>query len=600
MILGWILMSPFPSVAQELAYEVEIKGVENDELVKAIEASSNLVQLAKVPLSRTSILIHRGRSDEKRILNVLKSFGYFSGKIRIKIAGHSIQNILPSQISTSESSKVEIFISTGTLFLFDQIKLHGTNHPGLEDLSPALKPGDAAKGQSVLDAERELLARAKLAGYPHVRLGKRLLRVNRNKKTMDVVLTLIPGESVLLGDINIQGLEQVEKDFISNRIPWKIRDRYDPGVLEGFRSDLSGLDLFSSIKMTVPENNSSTDDGKEPQLTPVNISVKEKPFRYFGFGGDFSTTDGLGLNAFWGHRNFFGRGEKLKVTGRLARIGQNALSNINRRLVLDFQKPDFLSRKQNLLFNTELVEENPNAFKRKAISSSLGISRPVGKTFTFSIGATAEYSTIEDENGEDSFALFGLPMSLKQDTTRDLLDPKNGFRNEIRITPYTTAVGPGGNFTKIKLGSKGYFEVTKGVVLAGRALVGSILGASTDDIPADKRYFSGGGGSVRGYAFQNVGPLDGADDPIGGRSVLEVGAEVRLRYKNFGLVPFIDGGNVFDDEIPKFDQKLQWGVGLGIRYYSKLGPLRLDLALPINKRNSDDPFAFYISIGQAF
>ena len=130
--------------------------------------------------------------------------------------------------------------------------------------------------------------------------------------------------------------------------------------------------------------------------------------------------------------------------------------------------------------------------------------------------------------------------------------------------------------------------------------IGSILGASTDGIPADKRYFSGGGGSVRGYQFQNVGPLDGAEDPIGGRSVIEVAAEVRLRYKDFGLVPFIDGGNVFDAEIPKFDEKLQWGVGLGLRYYSKLGPLRLDLAVPIDKRNSDDPFAFYISIGQAF
>ena len=157
------------------------------------------------------------------------------------------------------------------------------------------------------------------------------------------------------------------------------------------------MDLFSSIKLTVPENTSFKDESKEPQLTPVNISVKEKPFRFFGFGGDFSTTDGLGLNAFWGHRNFLGRGEKLKVTGRLARIGQNALSNINRRLILDFQKPDFLSRKQDLLFNSELVEENPNAFKRKAISGTLGISRPVGKTFTFSIGATAEYSIIEDE-----------------------------------------------------------------------------------------------------------------------------------------------------------------------------------------------------------
>lgn len=599
LILAWFLMPPSPSYSEEYSYEVDVKGVEDKEIIQAVKASSNLVQFASKPLTSPSVLIHRGRSDEKRVLNVLKSFGYFSGKVRIEIDGHFIQNILSSQVSKDEPSKVVISIDTGTVFSFDKITLKGTDQPGLENLSPALKTGDAAKGQAVLDTEGELIAKTKIAGYPYARMGKRVLRVNRNKNTMDVDLTMLPGLRVMLGDITIHGLEQVKKDFVLNRIPWKIGDMYDPGVLEKYRSDLSSLDLFSSIKISVPEQNEST-DLKEPQLTPVNINVKERQFRFFGFGGDFSTTEGLGLNAFWGHRNFFGSGEKLKITGRLARIGENDLSSMDQKLILDFQKPDFLSRKQNLLFNAELVNENPDAFKRKAISGTLGISRPIGETLTFSVGVTGEYATIEDANGEESFALFGLPMSLKQDTTRDLLDPKNGFRNEIRVTPYTTAVGPGGDFTKIKLGSRGYFEITDGVVFAGRALVGSIVGASTDDVPADKRYFSGGGGSVRGYAFQNVGPLDGSNDPIGGRSVLEVGAEVRFRYKDFGVVPFIDGGNVFDDELPKFDQKLQWGVGLGLRYYSKLGPLRLDLALPINKRDNDDPVAFYISIGQAF
>lgn len=599
--MACLIMAPSPSFSEEFSYQVEVKGVENDELVKSIKASSNLFQNAKAPLSSPSVLIHRGRSDEKRVLNVLKSFGYFSGKVRIEINGLSIQNILPSQIPARESSKVVISISTGPVFLFDKIEIKGTDQPGLEDLSPSLKSGDAAKGRAVLDAEGKLIARTKRAGFPYARMGKRVLRIDRKKNTMDVVLTVIPGQRVLLGDITIQGLEQVKRDFIFNRIPWKLGDMYDPGTLEGFRSDLSGLDLFSSIKVAVPDPPESTDT-KEPLLAPVNLFVKEKDFRFFGFGGDFSSTEGIGLNAFWGHRNFFGSGEKLKVTGRLARIGENDFSNIDQKLVLDFQKPDFLSRKQNLLFNLELVDENPDAFERQAISGSLGISRPLGKTFSFTVGVTGEYSSIEDEDGTDNFALFGIPISLKQDTTRDLLDPKSGFRNEIRVTPYTTAVGPGGDFTKFKLGSRGYYKVTGdgSVVLAGRVLLGSIVGASTDDIPADKRYFSGGGGSVRGYAFQNVGPLDSDNDPVGGRSALEVGVEVRFRYKDYGLVPFIDGGNVFDNEIPKFDEELQWGAGLGFRYYSKLGPLRLDLAVPINRRDNDDPLAFYISIGQAF
>lgn len=605
MILGVLFANLFlllpSSFGQEISYEVDIQGVEGKEILNTLKASSNLVQFAKTPLKSPSGLIHRGRSDEKRLLNVLKSFGYFSGKVQIAIAGNSIQNILPSQVPVDDPPKVVILITTGEIYYFDKIDLKGTDQPALQDLSPSIKSGEPAKGQAILDAERELIARTKRAGYPYAQTGKRRLRLNRTNNTMDVTLTVIPGTSARLGDISIEELVQVKEDFIYNRIPWKLGDRYSPEILEGFRSDLSGLNLFSSIKVEVPEQ-IELSDTNEPLLVPVNIKVKEGKFRFFGFGGDYSTTEGIGLNAFWGHRNVFGRGEKLKVTGRLARIGENELSRIDQKLNLDFQKPDFLSRKQDLLLNGELVNENTDAFERQAISGSLGISRPLGNTLSFSAGVSGEYSSIEDDDSKDDFALFGFPVSLRHDTTRDLLDPKTGFRNEIRVTPYTTAVGPGGDFTRIKLGSRGYYKITESgsVVFAGRAMLGSIVGASTDDIPADKRYFSGGGGSVRGYEYQNVGPLDNEGDPVGGRSAIEVGAEIRFRYKDYGLVPFIDGGNVFDNEFPKFDQDLQWGVGVGLRYYSKLGPLRLDLAVPLNRRDNDDPLAFYISIGQAF
>ncbi len=600
ILLGCLL--PSPAFSQEFSYEVNVEGVDNDdEFVNTLKASSNLVQLEEKPLSNPSVLIHRGRSDEERLVNVLKSFGYYSGSIRIEIDGRSIKNVLPSQIAKKESSKVVIIVSAGTLYRFDKIQLTGTDQPGLEKLSPAIKPGEPAQGQSVLDAESELIARTKRAGYPYGKMGKRRLILNRKTHTMDVFLTLIPGPAVLLGDLSIEGLEEVKEDFIYNRMQWQMGDKYDPAILEGFRSDLSGLNLFSSIKVGIPEQ-TETGENHESHTLPVKLKVEERKFRFFGFGGDYSTTEGIGLNAFWGHRNFFGRGEKLKVTGRLARIGENEISNIDQKIGLDFQKPDFLSRKQNLLFNAELVNENPDAFERQAISGSLGISRPLTRTLSFTAGVTGEYSSIEDTDGTEEFTLFGFPVSLKHDTTKDLLDPKNGFRNEFNVTPYYTAVGPGENFTRLKLGSRGYYKVTEdgSVVLAGRVLLGSIVGSSTEDIPADKRYFSGGGGSVRGYAFQNVGPLDSSDDPVGGRSVIEVGAEIRIRYKDFGLVPFIDGGNVYDNEVPKFDEELQWGAGLGVRYYTAFGPLRLDLAVPLNRRDNDDPLAFYISIGQAF
>ena len=138
-------------------------------------------------------------------------------------------------------------------------------------------------------------------------------------------------------------------------------------------------------------------------------------------------------------------------------------------------------------------------------------------------------------------------------------------------------------------------------MLSARTRIGSIIGQETDELPANKRFYSGGGGSVRGYEFQSIGPEDDKGDPTGGRSVLEVSGEVRLRVtEDIGLVPFIDGGTVSEQPFPDFDERFLWAGGLGLRYFTGIGPLRLDVAFPINGRDSDDIFQFYISLGQAF
>jgi translocation and assembly module TamA len=601
IFLAWFFVFPLPSHGEDISYQVNFKGIENDDVQKALEASSNLVLLKEKPLSSSSSLILRARDDEKRLPQVLKSFGYFAGKTQIEIEKQSVKSILPSGLRDMESIEVVINIDSGPVYKIGKIQIAGIDQLNLENFQVELKTGDPALGQSVLNAGSEISSRIKLAGYPFVRMAKRKLRVNHLKKTMDVFFEIDPGPMASLGEVSISGLDEVNEEFILKRVPWVPGDDYDPRILEKYRSDLSGLGVFSSIKLRIPDKTDLKEEDAYKPL-PVQLNVEEKAPRFFGVGGDFSTNQGIGLNAFWGHRNFFGEADKLKIKGRLARIGENDFSRIDQKLGLDFQKPDFLSRHQDLLFNAEIANEHPNAFDRQSISSSLGLNRRLDKQLSISGGVKWEFSSIEDANGKDEFALFSYPMSLKHDTTKDLLDPKSGFRNVLSVTPYTVAVGTGGNFTKFKAGSRAYYKAAEdgSVVLAGRVLLGSIVGPATDQIPADKRFFSGGGGSVRGYEFQNVGPLDNENDPVGGRSLIEVGVEARFRYKNFGIVPFIDGGNVFDSQVPKFDEDLRWGVGIGLRYYTKIGPLRLDLAAPLNRRDNDDPVAFYISIGQSF
>ncbi len=582
-------------------YKVEVKGIENDEILKVVKASSNLVQMESEPLSSPVGLIQRARADRERVQNVLKSFGHFSGKVAIRIEDQLLENVRPSLLRGKKTPKVVVEVEPGPQYTFGKVEIKGLEREEVKDISPDLTTGDPAKGQAVLEAEQEIIARVKLKGFPYVKRVERRLIMHKEQKTLDLFWKFDPGPLASMGLPQIEGLERTYEDFVFKRAPWKLGDRYDPRVLEEYRSDLAGMDLFSSIKVTLPDGKKHPEKYFDEPMD-IRLKLKEKQARFFGFGADYSTTEGIGIEAYWGHRNLFGRGEKLKITGRVGRLVENEIDKIDKSLKLSFRKPDFLSRKQDLLFDFEVLNENPDAFERDAVTSALGIERYLTRTLSFSGGLSAEYSKITDSDGEDEFLIFGFPMALRHDTTDDLLDATRGFRNELRVTPYTIAVGDGGAFVVTRVISRAYHALVgkDKVVLAGRVGLGSIFGADTQEIPANKRFFAGGGGSVRGYEFQNVGPLDAINDPVGGRSLIEVGAEVRFRYRDFGIVPFIDGGNVYDSELPKFDENLQWGVGLGVRYYSKIGPLRVDLAFPLNRRENDDPVAFYISIGQAF
>jgi translocation and assembly module TamA len=142
--------------------------------------------------------------------------------------------------------------------------------------------------------------------------------------------------------------------------------------------------------------------------------------------------------------------------------------------------------------------------------------------------------------------------------------------------------------------------VSDTVVIAGRARLGTIFGAERDRIAPSRRFYAGGGGSVRGYGFQRLGPRDPVfDDPIGGRSLAEFALEARVRVGNFGIVPFIDAGNIYTSPLPKLDD-LRFGAGIGVRYHTRFGPIRVDLGTPLSRQRDDPRLAVYVSLGQAF
>ena len=217
-------------------------------------------------------------------------------------------------------------------------------------------------------------------------------------------------------------------------------------------------------------------------------------------------------------------------------------------------------------------------------------------------GKPLTFATVPRDDGREVL-LFGLPVTLSRDATDSLLDPTRGHRLGFTVTPYFGTVERDVAFLAATAGGSAYLALDDAAryVLAGRGRVGSIVGAKLFEVPANKRFYAGGGGSVRGYEFQTAGPLDEDDDPIGGRSLVELSAEMRIKVtENIGVVPFFDAGTVFESSFPDALDELFYAAGIGGRYYTGFGPIRLDVAFPLNKRERDDWFQFYVSIGQAF
>lgn len=585
-------------------YTVELQkipGMDSD-VFDTLEASSNLIQLKNRPPASPAGLLRRARSDQDRLAEVLKSYGYFEGTIAVRLNDRPLSEMSTDFLWGKEIVAVVLLPVPGPLYKIGRTRLIAPQMLIDGGLVLPLKTDAPATGSSILEAESEILDRLRHLGYPYAEMKGRHLRLNAGAKVLNVEATVDPGPKVTLGDLEINGNEFVESDFIALHKSWQPGTVYDPKILERFRKEISNLGVFSSVKLRIEEK---PKDEPLEDLDPVDVllDVKENKRRFFGFGTDYITTQGIGVNAFWGHRNLFGRGERLKISARVGRLVENDLNRIDTIFTLRINKPHFLTKDLSLVFNAGLTEEHPDAFDRKAVTFGLGLERKMSRALALGAGVNMEYAEIVDNNGDlEEFFLFGIPVYLRHDTTDDLLDPHRGLRNEFRVTPYFPLLGDSDPFTRAKWVSRGYYEVLDdgGLVLAGRLLLGSIFGEETMNIPSDKRFFSGGAGSVRGYEFQNVGPRDANRDPTGGRSTVEVGLELRFHYKNFGIVPFLDGGNVFDSTLPRFDQDYQWGTGLGIRYYTDFGPIRADFAVPLNRREGDDHFAFYISIGQSF
>lgn len=591
------------------AYALDIAPTGDDEIDAAIAAASTLKRLADQPLAVPAALLARARGDHDRAESVLRALGYFDGGVAVTIAGLALDDpALPARLNTAVAPiPVTLAAHPGPRTVIGSVALQDTHGAelggavGLTDLDAraALAPGAPARGADIVAAEARVLRALMDDGRAFARVGERTLTLDRARHELAVVLRFDPGQRVRIGAIRVDGLQRLNPATAEARmVPFEGR-LLTPAALDAARRKLLELGVFAAVRAHAA---SAARPGGEVDVT---MTTAERPLRNVSLTAAFATTEGGSVGAAWLHRNLFGRAERLELNAEVNHIAAGSPGDLGYRLGAAFARPDFLHLDQTLRLSTQALRELTDAYDKTAVMGAIGLRRQLSERLAVGFGVSAERSRITDNESTNNYTLLGLPALVSWRNTGDsLLDIRRGLRTELRVTPYPVAEGSVAGLTTLRSDTAFYqpLDADAQSVLALRGQLGFAIGASTPDIPADLRLFAGGSGTIRGFAFQSVGPLNSAGQPLGGTSLVAGSIELRQRlFGPWGAVAFVDAGGVNGNKAPEWPDRIGVGVGLGVRYYTIIGPIRADVGFPVSgKREGDAGWQLYVGIGQAF
>lgn len=610
-IFGW---APFgdktaeetPEPLERLPYAATLTLTEDDgDLKSALETASVLVSRGDDPPPGAAALIARARTDRKRLIAALYANGRYGGTVDIRIGGTPLDR-LPIDAEFRPDAEaggvpVEIAVRAGPEFQFDDVRILADKTASGADVSAdpsdyGLTPGGVAGSKTIVNAGEAIVAEWRNKGHALATVTDREIVADHARKTIDVTYYVAPGPPATFGDVSVRGADRMEPDFILKMAAIQRGRRYDPKELKKAEKRLRDLGVFDGVRIHQAEQLNA--DGS----LPLTIEVAERKRRFIGAGATYSNTEGAAVELYWGHRNLFGRAERIRIDGSVGRISEGEVDDMDYSVKLAFAKPGVFGPATEFTVDLFAIHEEPDAFVRSAAGGAVGVTYRIDERLTAKAGLSFERSEITDTFGRHDYLLAGVPVSLAYDARDNKLDPTQGFFTMVSAEPLYDLRGDHIMFlTEGTLSAYQAVDAANRLVLAGRVSVGSALGADLVDIPANRRYYVGGGNTIRGYGYQNVGPHRPNGDITGGLSYFVTSAELRTRVTDtVGLVGFVDAGNAYSERFPDFADPLKVGVGAGVRYLTPIGPIRLDVAVPLDKRKDDPDFGIYVGIGQAF
>ena len=557
------------------SYRVEIVGAEKS-LADKLDIISDLKKgLRDYPT--LAALRRAARRDAEAFDEALTAAGFYLGEVAFSV----------ERPENGDKPLVFFTITPGPKFRVTEYEIlyrdDGEGRPlTLNDAK--INPDGSAAGADIRNVQIEFLNHLWDSGYPSAEIVGRRAIALPEKAEATAVFVFESGPKARFGNISISGLKKTHEDYVAKLKTWETDTEYERAKIVSYRDRLSETGLFSSISVApgAPD---------ETGAAPIIVDLEERKRRTIGTGVSWSTSEGPGGRLFFENRNIFGRGETFGIEMRGSEIEQ----------AIDFTARKPFPKLPGFAFaNFGFSNETTEAFDARSIRLSSGLAKKwLDNRLETRAALAVETSKVETGITEERTYFVSAPLSVLWDSENDLLQPTKGFRTSLTVTPYTGTE----TFTQMEFSGRYrvFFGTDDRFTLAARGGLGATVGNGLFDLPANKRFFVGGGGTVRGFGFQEAGPLDADNDPIGGRSYAVGATELRGKVTdNIQLVGFVDAGTVMASPLPDFNERFFVGYGGGVRYFTPIGPIRVDAAFPLNGRASDRDFQIYIAIGQPF
>jgi translocation and assembly module TamA len=580
-------------MAAERHYAITIAGLERignaEALVKAFEQQSALYEGRKDEANAAQIQ-RRSEEDSVLLAEILRSQGYYDAFVE------------PDIQPEGQILRVTLQADPGAQYRFQSVELQGLDAAGPDATtlreSFAVKAGDPVIAEDVIAANLALKVALGEEGFALAKIGDQQIVVDHQTHLASLVLPVDPGPVAHFGTIHVSGSPPFSARHVAEMARFKTGQRFERDKVDDLRRALIATGLVATADVNVVP---------VPDHGRVDLDVKLTPAPRHTIAGElgYGTGEGAKLDVSWQDRNFFNPEGAITLRG---------IAGTREQLAgIEFRRNNFMKRDRILDFQLSASHTKFDAYEARTIRFLGSVERQSNiiwrKRWTWGVGtellATDERGVFSDPTIKETktFLIAALPLSLAYDGTDDLLDPTRGFRLAGHLSPEISAKGGSFAYARAQLDASAYYPVTDSTVIAGRVRLGSIFGAEASSIAPSRRFYSGGGGSVRGYGYQGLGPRDFENDPVGGKTLTEFSLEARFRIKafggDFGLVPFFDGGSLTNNVMPDLGG-WQFGAGLGVRYYSSFGPIRIDVGTPLNPRPGDSRIAVAVSLGQAF